>query len=200
MNSSNLIGQTFGKLELVARHLETSNGESKWICRCNCGNPKTRIVRRSNLISGNTKSCGCFQKEATKEANAVHGLATSPEYGIWTNIKTRCYNESTPYYKHYGGRGIGMCDEWYHDFNSFYRDMGTRPSIEHSVDRKDNNKGYSKDNCRWATNVEQANNKLTNVFYENQGRFKTLPAWSRELSLNFNKFKHCVVIKGLTIA
>lgn len=194
---NDLTGRMFGKLKIVERHPENYNRETQWICRCECGNPKILKIRYGNLTKGYTKSCGCFQKEATKKANTIHDLATTPEYNIWKGIKNRCRNGEAPNYKNYGGRGITMCDEWYHDFLTFYRDMGSRPSPELSVERRENDKGYSKENCYWATRTEQNNNTRRNVFHEYNGHYKTLSAWCRELNLNFNKMQWSVR-KGMT--
>ena len=88
----------------------------------------------------------------------------TPEYAIWCKIKSRCHNTNNRAYKDYGARGITLCDKWKHDFLAFYADVGPRPSVAHSIDREDNDKGYTPENCRWATKVEQARNKRTTVY------------------------------------
>jgi len=95
-----------------------------------------------------------------------HGMEGSKEYAIWIGMKQRCFNRNISYYKYYGGRGISVCAEWL-KFENFYKDMGKRPA-EHSLDRVDNNKGYSKENCRWATRKEQMRNKRDNVIYKGE--------------------------------
>lgn len=182
-----LTTKRFGKLVVIQRHPEnTKAGKARWICQCDCGNDVT--VTGGNLQSGFTQSCGCFQLECVKtiaeKYNVTHGLSHTPEYETYKCMLKRCCDEKNRNYADYGGRGITVCDEWKNSFEAFYRDMGPRPSPEHSIDRRDNNKGYSKDNCRWATKEEQANNKRNNLFYEYKGEIKPLGTWCRELGLN----------------
>lgn len=123
------------------------------VCRCDCG--KERTVRNSSLVHGETRSCGCIG------ANKTHGLAKSPTWNVWARMKGRCLNVASPDYKDYGGRGIAVCDKWM-AFEGFFEDMGIRPEGM-SIDRIDNNRGYFKDNCRWASAGVQAGNKRTSI-------------------------------------
>lgn len=109
-----------------------------------------------------------------------HGMTNSDEYGIWTDIKTRCTNSKSWSYKNYGGRGIVVCDRWKTSFLSFYSDMGPRPSKDHSIERIDNSGNYEKSNCKWATSLEQGKNKRNNVKININGVVKTQAEWSRE--------------------
>lgn len=104
----------------------------------------------------------------------MHGLSKTRENKIWRGIKARCYNPNRPEYPLYGGRGITMCDDWKNDFTAFYRDMGLRPSPDHSIERIDTNGNYEPNNCRWATRVEQQNNMRKNVHVEYKGEVLTL--------------------------
>ena len=88
-----------------------------------------------------------------------HGMSKSDEYKIWVGMKSRCFNKNNYCYLKYGGNGVTVCDDWKESFESFYRDMGPRPSKKHSIDRIDNSKGYNKDNCRWATATIQSRNQ-----------------------------------------
>ena len=110
-----------------------------------------------------------------------HGMWNSPEHRAWNNMRTRCYNVNRRSYKNYGARGITVCDEWNSSFLAFYRDMGDRPSAEHSIERIDNEKGYFPENCRWANRIEQANNKTSNVMVTWNGETYTAVQLARLL-------------------
>jgi len=106
-----------------------------------------------------------------------------PEYKIWVNIKQRCTNPNSSGFKRYGNRGITICEKWYNSFAAFFKDMGNRPSPEHTIERIDNNKGYSPDNCKWATKKEQANNRRNNHFITLYGWTLTIAQWSRFVNI-----------------
>lgn len=108
-----------------------------------------------------------------------HGLCYTKEWKIWIDMRRRCNDTKHHAYSRYGGRGIKVCDAWQNSFATFYADMGPRPTPEHSLDREDNNGGYSPSNCRWATHIEQANNKRNNVILEHDGQRLSMYAWAR---------------------
>lgn len=152
-----LIGQRYGRLTVLQR-AETINKRTRWLCRCDCGQEVT--VEAYNLKTGHTQSCGCLQKEAASLASTTHGMRHTRLYRIWVCMRNRCYQKSYHAYKHYGGRGISVCDTWLHDFQAFHDwaiENGYNDNL--SIDRIDNNKGYAPDNCRWATQEEQNKNK-----------------------------------------
>lgn len=116
---------------------------------------------------------------------AKHGLYKSRSYSIWASMKDRCNNPNNPNYHRYGGRGVAVCDRW-QEFENFYADMGDAPEGM-SLDRADNDLGYSPDNCRWATPVEQQNNMRSNTFVTYEGKTQTLAQWSRELGIPYSR-------------
>lgn len=157
-----------------------------WLCICECGSERT--VFRSNLVTGRSKSCGCFNLEKVKEGRK-HGMAGSPEAKAWGAMKQRCLNPNNPKYASYGGRGITVCDRWRESFESFYEDMGARPSPEHSIDRVDNDGPYSPENCRWATRTEQARNQGTNRPISFRGETLCLSEWAERTGLQYDTLK-----------
>lgn len=108
-----------------------------------------------------------------------HSLSKTPEYRIWCNMKERCYSPTNNRFHTYGGRGIRICGRWINDFETFYKDMGPRPSPKHSIERIHNDGNYEPSNCKWATRLEQANNTSTNRHLAHNGETHTLAEWSR---------------------
>lgn len=113
----------------------------------------------------------------------AEGVKRSPEYRTWENIKQRCYNPNYRHYKYYGGKGIEVCERWRDSFQNFLDDMGKRPRGDYSIDRIDGTKGYSPENCRWATRITQQNNKRNNRLLTHDGKTQTMSEWSRELNI-----------------
>lgn len=154
-----------------------------WNCLCDCGNEK--IVRADHLISGHTKSCGCISKRTHKATHLKHNKSNTKLYKIWSSIKQRCFYDKSKNYKNYGLRGISICKEWKEDFQSFYDwsvSNGYKEGL--SIDRIDVNGIYCPENCRWATIIEQANNKRNNVIIEFNEVKKPLNYWEKETGLN----------------
>lgn len=152
-NRADLLGQRFGKLQVVSREPSTADGKARWFCVCDCGDSAT--VMTNDLKRGHTQSCGCL--------HGKHGGHLTPEYSVWRNIHSRCNNPKSPRYSSYGGRGIKVCSRW-SDFSLFILDMGKRPSSRHSIDRIDVDGDYEPDNCRWASAEQQSRNTRRNVW------------------------------------
>lgn len=122
------------------------------------------------------------RQQKTGRFATKHGQYGTPEYTAWMHMKARCTNENHKQFPEYGGRGITVCEEW-SDFDAFLKDMGTRPSPLHSIDRRNNSLGYSKENCRWATRKEQNRNHRGNHLLTFQGKTQCISAWSEELGM-----------------
>lgn len=176
-----LTGERFERLEALRVVGTDKRGEKIWECYCECGTFCN--VLGSNLRAGHTKSCGCLNREKTGDRNYKHGMYGTRTYDSWSRMIQRCDNPDAAYYELYGGRGIKVCERWY-DFKNFLQDMGESKEGE-TLDRIDNDKGYYKENCRWASRKEQARNRSTNVEITFNGKTQCIAAWEEELG-----FKH----------
>lgn len=181
-----LTGTRFGRITVLGFHSRAGKFIT-WYCRCDCG--KETVVHGGNLKSGHTRSCGCLEIEVRSKGTMFrHGASANdketPEFVVWKKIRERCLSQACPAYADYGGRGIGMCQSWQDDFTNFLNDMGPRPPGT-SIDRINNDLGYFKENCRWATQIQQANNKRNNIRIEFNGETKTRSEWARHLGFNY---------------
>lgn len=149
-----LDGQRFGRWMVIKRAFDKPSLESRWLCRCDCGNMK--VVLGSSLSQGRSQSCGCFAVETTIKRNKKEiRVIDNSLYRLWSGIKARCLYPNATGYKRYGGRGITICERW-QVFENFVSDMPSRPSPKHSIHRLNNCKGYEPGNVCWATPKEQA--------------------------------------------
>lgn len=169
-NVKDWTGKRVGDLTVVG-FAGVVNKNSRWHCRCSCGNEL--IVAAPDLKRSKRRSCGCRKASWIAEARTIHGGAArgnhDPAYRCWRNMRIRCYDPKCNRFELYGGRGIAVCDRWLtgeggvHPFDCFLQDMGPRPSPHHTVDRIDANGNYEPANCRWASPIEQGRNKRNNA-------------------------------------
>ena len=149
MRKLNLEGQKFGKLTLIEAVGVNKAKQRMWRCLCSCG--KEHIAAQQHITRGATLSCGCIR--ITK--NFVHGMCRTPEWYAYQHAKQRCKPNHSKH-AHYYDRGIRFT---FTSFEQFFKEVGLRPLIKHSLDRKDNDKGYNPGNMRWATKSEQERNR-----------------------------------------
>lgn len=178
-NLKNLTGMTFNRLYVIKRVSNDKSGRARWLCKCECETVK--VILGKHLLSRKIQSCGCLQRErATK-----HKMSNSRLYSIYRGMKDRCYNQNMPEYHNYGGRGITVCDEWLNDPSAFFKwSLENGYSDDLTIDRKDNDKGYSPENCQWSTFIEQQNNRSNNTHLTRDGETHTVAEWSRILNIN----------------
>ena len=184
MKQLNLTGERFGKLVAIKTIGKNKNGGYLWQCKCDCG--KEIIANVGNLKNGHTKSCGCLRVDRCKMNFTKHGLEHTRLYGIWSDMRLRCYDEKNIAYHRYGGRGITICNEWKNDVKAFY-DWATANGYMDSltIDRIDNEGNYCPENCRWATVKEQASNRRSNILVTHNGKTQTMKEWANEVGIPY---------------
>lgn len=177
---NDLTGQRFGKLTVIKRVGSDCHKNALWLCECDCGSGTT-IVPGTKLVLGKIKSCGCYRSNVLATIHkkyfdpwvkylAIHKLGA---------MKARCYDRSREDYPRYGGRGITICDEWLNDpllFAKWSLENGYKPGL--SIDRIDNNKGYSPDNCRWIPLNKQSSNRRICRYLIVNNEAKTIGEWA----------------------
>lgn len=188
MDNNDIVGKKYGRLTVISfSHLKISSCPNSkaymkyYLCKCDCG--KEKIVIRGNLLSGKTLSCGCLQKERAIKATQLPD-DRARLHKILSHMIFRCEDNRSNRYHRYGERGITVCDEWKNDKEAFCKwalSNGYKPGL--TIDRIDNDKGYSPDNCRWVTTQEQSLNTSTNVNITYNGKTQTLKEWARELGI-----------------
>lgn len=173
-----LTNQKFGRLTVVNYAGTDKHQKRVWQCLCDCGNQSE--VTTTHLRLGKTQSCGCLKIDI----HTTHNDSKSLEYFAWRSMRNRCFDQNNRYYAKYGGRGIGVCLRW-EDYANFITDMGRKPSKAHSLERNDNDGGYTPENCKWATKAEQARNRSITVWIEYGGKRMLVQDWANELGMPY---------------
>ena len=181
------IGKKYNHWTVLEKAESNKYGQPKWLCQCDCG--KLRKLYLPHIKSGKSKSCGCCRKEVLKKQNVKHGMSNTKIYNIWSSMKRRCYTKTQTAYKHYGARGIKICDKWLdkdNGFMNFYNwaiKNGYHEGL--SIDRINVDGNYEPKNCRWVTQKVQSNNTRRNVYIVYNEEKHTLKEWSDLLNLNY---------------
>lgn len=175
-----LTGQRFGKWTVIDEAIRHNSPLTYWNVVCDCG--YQTAVPGPAMRRGRSSCCINCRR-------ITHGKSRSPEYTVWIGMRQRCNNPLNEQSADYGERGISVCKEW-HSFDVFYADMGKRPSPKHTLERKDNDLGYSKANCKWATWAEQTRNKRSNRLITFNGKTMCLADWAVEVGISFNGLRN----------
>jgi len=187
-------GQRFGRLLVIERGPNPPSKKdtnARWLCQCDCG--KTSIVYGQDLKRGKVISCGCWNDEK----RVKHGMSRTHVNGVWRQMLDRCRNPRNLSYADYGGRGISVCDRWL-EFSNFIADMGDRPK-GYTLERINNELGYSPDNCRWATYTDQLNNRRNSRLIEYMGKTQTLAEWAIETGIGWHTLRSRIDRLGWSI-
>ena len=186
-----ITGMKFGRLTVLRLSHKDSRQECHWLCKCECGNEKT--VSGNKLRSGNTKSCGCMQKEFLDgRLRRKHGLTNSKLYATWENMKHRCGDPKNWMYPNYGGRGIKVCEDWLDSSNFIEWALSHGYKEGLSIERIDVNGNYEPSNCKWIELKEQYLNRTDSHLLTAFGKTQTISEWAKETGLNYNTIERRV--------
>jgi len=191
----------FGRLTAIRMTGYNHNGKQLWEFSCECGKKSVKVANtvRSTVAKGGTPACGCQQFAGHRRTHGRHG---THEYRIWKGMRQRCNDKNAVNFHNYGGRGIRVCKQW-DDFAVFLKDMGNAPSPNHTIERKENSKGYEPSNCRWASRTEQMMNTRANHLLTYKGRTMPITAWADEVGLTTDTlyrriYRNWPIAKALT--
>ena len=178
-----MTNQLVGKIRILRRAPNDKYGNAMWFCLCGyCGSEF--VASGHSIRVRHTRSCGCLQKITASKISRTHGMSRSRIFKNWEAMKQRCENPNSTAYKDYGAKGIYVCQEW-QDFVNFYSwAISNGYSDGLTIDRKDNSKGYSPDNCRWATRAEQNRNTTRTHRIEYNGQFITAAEAGRMVNVS----------------
>lgn len=189
------IGNTYGRLTVTSRSeskIVSGKKVTHWNCSCSCGG--TLVVAGAALRGNRTKSCGCLNSEVAKLTHRVHGHSprsgASKAYHAWESMLRRCRCKDHPLFSNYGGRGISVCESW-STFSNFHKDMGDPPAGL-TLERVENDLGYSKANCVWATRMEQVCNRRSSIKVSINNETKVLKHWCDDLGISYQKARRRV--------
>ena len=204
---NDLTGMRFGQLLVLERAEDyiQPNGRRRvqYKCLCDCGCVKN--IMGDSLKAGRSRSCGCGVIEANRKRQTKHGMRHTRLYNVWCSMRGRCNNPNDAAYKDYGARGIKVCDEWNKDFMAFYdwaMSNGYNPNApkgECTLDRRNNNLGYSPENCRWITMKEQCNNRRSNRNLTYNGETHNITEWADIYGINAATLKGRLWANGYDI-
>lgn len=183
---NDLTGKTFGRWTVLEKTRKQQRSQV-YLCRCECGN--MREVTQSNLTQEKSQSCGCLQKELASQRFTTHGMRKSRLYNIYANMKARCTNPNNKSYDSYGGRGIGICQDWNDSFDAFKEwALSHGYSDDLTIDRIDVDGDYCPENCRWANQEQQSNNQQKTIWIEILGERRSLKQWTTFMGWNYGTY------------
>lgn len=191
--TKDITGLIFGRLTVLSFAGRNRFSQSQWLCRCICGN--TKIVTAAHLNNGHTRSCGCLKIDLATSRVKTHGLSKTRTYDAWLNMRKRCNDPKNQNYHDYGARGIEVCCSWNTSFISFLDDMNVCP-YKMTLERRDNDMGYFKDNCYWATRKTQANNRRSTRLMTYLGETLTMSQWATKLNVKYQTLSHRANLSG----
>lgn len=178
------VGDRFGRLVAVERYRKAFPSQTIWYWRCACDCGGEAHTSAGRLTQGQAKSCGCLHKEVCADMLRTHGHSGSLTHRRWGAMKSRCIDPGNTAYRHYGAKGVKVCERWAASFEAFLDDMGECPPGM-TLDRRENDRGYEPGNCRWATPTQQNNNRTSNRRIEAFGKTQTVAEWARESGMNY---------------